>query len=64
MNFESLYFIIDEILRVSSQKQNVQVQMNDSEIIFAYLIILKLCISLNKQVCWQKCCLNQGFQED
>lgn len=38
MNFESLYFIIDEILRVSNQKQNVQVQMNDSEIIFAYLI--------------------------
>ena len=38
MNFETLYVIIDDFLKISEHKEDKQVQMNDSEIIFAYLI--------------------------
>ncbi len=33
MNFETLYVIIDDILKISEHKEDKQVQMNDSEVV-------------------------------
>jgi hypothetical protein len=38
MDFDSLYYIIDEFLKNSFHKEDKQVTMNDSEIIFSYIV--------------------------
>jgi hypothetical protein len=38
MDFDVLYYTIDEILKNMFHKQDKQAEMNDSEIIFVYVL--------------------------